>query len=179
MYVLLDIDDTLCNTIDIWLRRYRNKYKHKLYPKDIKDWNLVQYTVPECGTKIYDFLKSKTLYNYVKPLPRALEGVNILRNLGFEIVYITGGQPEDSVYKFKWLKNNNFWKDKDHYIQTHSKFLVRGDLFIDDNYNNIISHKTTYNLLFNAPWNLKYEYKNRVSGWEEIIDTIDEYKESL
>ena len=56
MYALIDIDDTIADTIKVWIRRYNQKYKDKLKIKQIKDWNLVQYTVPECGDKIYEFL---------------------------------------------------------------------------------------------------------------------------
>lgn len=174
MYALIDIDDTLSDTIKVWIRRYNAKYKDHLKVNQILDWNLAQYTV--CGDKIYDFLKSKSLYNYVKPLPYALEGLEKFRTLKFNIVFVTGGTPEASVYKYKWLKDNGFWKNGDHYVQTASKYLIRGDILIDDNYENV-SKFLGYSLLINAPWNLKYEYKNRMNGWKEIIENIDKFME--
>lgn len=178
MYALIDIDDTLANTIKVWIRRYNSKYKDRLKVKQILDWNLAQYTVPECGNKIYDFLKSKTIYNYVKPLPYASEGLQKFRDLNFKIVFITGGTPEISVYKYKWLKDNGFWKSGDHYIQTASKYLIRGDILIDDNFENV-SKFLGYSLLIDAPWNLKYSFKNRMNGWKQIIENIDKYLEGI
>jgi 5'-nucleotidase len=175
MRVIIDIDDTICNTIDVWLKRYRQKYKHNLQTKDLHEWDLLQYVVPECGNKIYDFLKSKTLYNHIKPLPYALDGVNALRDLGFEIIYVTGGSPEGSVYKHKWLIDNGFWNEKDHYIQTVSKFLIQSDLMIEDNYENITNSNASFKILIDAPWNQKYQFYNRVSGWKDITDMINEY----
>ena len=174
MYAIIDIDDTIANTITVWIRRYNRKYKDKLKINQIEDWNLAQYTI--CGDKIYDFLKSKTLYNYVKPLPFALDGVNSLRNLGFSIVYATGGTPKGSVYKYEWLKNNGFWNKNDHYIQTASKFLIRGEILIDDNWDNINNFIGSMKLLIDAPWNKKYNYKNRIFGWKDILKTVEEYK---
>ena len=124
-------------------------------------------------------MNSKTLYNYVKPIPYALEGISKLRSIGFEIAYVTAGRPEHSVYKLKWLKDNNFWQKGDHYINTFSKNLICGMLFIDDNYSNIINSNSSCNLLMSKPWNLRYEYKNRFNNWQDIIRDIDRVLEAL
>ena len=175
-YVIIDIDDVLAATVPEWLKRYNRKYKDSLKMSYVRDWNISKYTVPECGDKIYDLLESKTFYNKVKPLPNALEGVGKLRELGFPIV--TGGKPEYSTYKFKWLQKHNFWNQNDHYVQTSSKHLIKGVLMIDDNYDNICN-TSAFGLLMDAPWNSKFEFKNRVMGWHEIIQNIDEYKENF
>ena len=178
LIALLDIDDTICDTVDVWLRRYRNKYKHKLYPEDITDWNLTKFVVPECGNKIYDLLKSKTLYNYIKPLPYALDGVNKLRSIGFRIAYVTGGLPIHSVYKYDWLKNYDFWQKGDAYIQTAHKELILGNILIDDNADNC-NLFTGFSILIDKPWNHYVNHPNRYAGWQEIIRDIDEVLEAL
>jgi len=178
MYAVFDIDDVLANTVPAWLKKYLKKYNHNLKKEDILDWDIAKYTVPECGNNIYNFLNSKTFYNSVKPIPLALKGVNTFRELGLEIVYATGGSPKASVYKFDWLQKNGFWQKQDHYVQTSSKFLLRGEILIDDNYDNVamFNKHSGYGLLYNAPWNSQCEYPNRVSGWKEIMETIDRYQ---
>jgi len=178
LIALLDIDDVLADTVPAWLKLYNRKYKQKLRKEDILDWNIAKYTVPECGDKIYDLLKSKSLYKQIKPLPDALEGVNLLRNTGFTIVYATGGKPEYSAYKQEWLINNGFFQREDRYIQTASKHLIRSHLIIDDNYDNICKSQA-FGLLFNCPWNQQYDFKNRMMGWNEIIKVIKDYKDSI
>jgi 5'(3')-deoxyribonucleotidase len=176
LFALIDIDDTICDTVPVWIRKYNKKYKDHLKVKNIQEWDLAQYTVPECGIKIYDILEQGNLYKFTKPIPLALDGINALRSLDFEIAYITAGSPKASVNKYRWLKDHNFWNIKDHYVQTHSKHLIKGDLMIDDNYNNIINFSGK-GLLFNQPWNLKYTYGNRINGWKPIIDDIHKYTE--
>jgi 5'(3')-deoxyribonucleotidase len=177
LLTIIDIDDTICNTVPVWIRKYNRKYNDKLKISQIQDWNLAKYTVPECGDKIYDILEQGNLYKFVKQIPYALEGITKLRSLGANIIYATGGSPKASVHKYEWLKENGFFHGNDHYIQTVSKHLIKGDLMIDDNYSNIIKFQG-YGLLFNQPWNLKYTYGNRTDGWKSIINDINKYLES-
>ena len=172
MIALIDIDDVLSDTINTWLKRYRSKFKHKLYPEDILSWDLTEYVVPECGNKIYDLLKSRTLYDHIKPLPHALDGVNRLRSIGFGIAYVTGGLPEHSVHKYKWLKDHEFWQKGDHYIQTNSKFLISGNILIDDNGKNCMEFNGM-SILMNKSWNKNFNHPNRFNNWSEIIADID------
>ena len=174
LIALIDIDDTICDTVPIWIRRYNRKYKDHLKVKDIQEWDLAQYTVPECGMKIYDILEQGNLYKFAKPIPLALDGVMALRSIGFEIAYSTAGNPKASVYKYQWLKDHDFWHSKDHYIQTASKHLIKGDLMIDDNYNNIINFYG-HGILYGQPWNSRYTYSNRVDNWKPIIDNVHQY----
>ena len=174
-YAKVDIDGVVADLHDEWLKRYRRKYKHKLYKKDITDWYIHQFVIPECNTKIYDIAKNPKIYDRVKPIPNALEGVQALRDLGFTIVFTTACFEGQAGRKFTWLKENNLWNEKDHYVETNSKHLIVGDLLIEDAYHNAMD-SNCYSLLITQPWNVKYDYPNRMNDWTEIISVIEEYR---
>lgn len=178
MRVIIDVDDVLADLITVWVRRYNKKYHDNLKVKNITDWNIAKFTKAECGDKIYEFIESPHLYNYIKPLPYALEGVNEIRDLGFEIVYATHSTVGAAGRKYLWLKQHGFWNEKDHYVETKSKHILNGNLMIDDNYSNIekfIANTSGFGLLMTRPWNKKYAYSSRVNGWKDILDSIGEY----
>lgn len=175
LFCKIDIDGVCADLCSEWLKRYRRKYKHKLFPKDITDWNTHQFVVPECGTKIYDFVKTPKIYDKVKPIPYALEGVQSLRDLGFTIIYTTACFEGQAGRKYSWLKEHGFWNEKDHYVETNSKHLIKGDLLIDDRYENVIN-SNCYSILLSQYWNLKYHFANRMNDWREIIIEIERYK---
>jgi 5'(3')-deoxyribonucleotidase len=162
-----------------WLRRYNRKYKHNLKKEDILEWDLSKSALPECGNKIYEFIENPKLYDKVEPIPYALEGINALRNLGFEIIYATYSTIGVSGRKIFWLKDHGFWNEKDHYAEIKDKFLLSASVIIDDNPVNVQKFQGYLPILFSAPWNKNFVWKYRINSWKEIIDKIEEYKSIL
>ena len=178
LYAKVDIDGTIAQLLKAWLKVYRRKWKHKLYEKDIIDWNTHLFVLPECGKKVYDIVKNPKIYDKVEPVPYALEGVQALRDLGFIIVYTTACFEGQAGRKYKWLQEHGFWNEKDHYVETNSKHLIIGDLLIDDAYHNVID-SNCYSLLLTQPYNIKYDFPNRMKDWTEITNIIEEYRRTL
>jgi 5'-nucleotidase len=171
-----DIDDVLLPLVPAWLKKYNRKYKDNLKVEQILDWNIDRFVKGECGSKIYEFIENPKIYNKIKPMPYALEGIDAFRELGFEIIYCTHSTVGAAGRKFIWLKDNGFWKEGDHYVETKSKHIIRADVLIDDNFSHIEKFQGRMPLLFDMPWNRQYNIPNRMSGWKEIIGTINFYK---
>ncbi len=180
MYIQIDIDDVCANTMEIWLNKYNKYYKDNLTKEQISDWNISMFVKPECGNKIYDFLKYPSLYKHVEPIPDALEGVNSFRSFkDIKIIYCTDSSMSPKFTKLKWLQDHGFWQYGDYYIETPYKFLLRGDIIIDDNPKNIAESNCHLKILFNRPWNKYFEWTHRVDGWKQIINLVNEYKEKM
>lgn len=174
-YVLIDIDDTIGDLVSVWINRYNRKYNDNLIKENITDWNIANFVKPECGEKIYDFIKTPSIYKRVNPIPLSKEGVSELRQY-FDIIFTTSTPHPIQGIKYLWLKEHEFWNEKDHYVETSSKFLIKGSLIIDDNWENILKF-SGFGLLFDQPWNKKFKHPNRIHGWEEILDNINKFKE--
>lgn len=175
IYALIDVDGVIADLLTVWLNKYNKKYDDNLSYNDIIDWDLMQFVKPECGKNIFTFLDNPRMYKYVKPIPLALEGINDLRNY-MRIVYTTATPYKVGGIKYWWLSENGFWNEKDYYIETHSKFLINGDLLIDDGFHNVQKFPKL-SLLFDQPWNQKYHHPRRIHGWEEILDNMNKFRE--
>jgi 5'-nucleotidase len=176
MNVLIDVDDTICDFVSIWLECYGADYNHKLTKEDILTWDLSHYVKPECGIKVYDYLKmdNLNLYYCVSPIDGALEGIKRIEDLGHKIVFVTAMDYRNR--KAEWLVVNGFfpvYSNRD-YVVSEDKSLIRGDLLIDDNCDNVISFGCEKAWLFTQPWN-KCCHLDRVNNWDEIIRRLEKF----
>jgi 5'-nucleotidase len=162
MIIGFDVDSVLAMTCFEWLRRYNVDYDDNLTPDDITSWDTHKFVKPACGFKIYDYLVPD-LYDNVQPYPGAVKTVNLVRRLGFRVVFVTSVNQEYGA-KYYWLLRNDFFngveKPKKDYVETGDKTLVQAmDYLVDDSLDNIYSvyntrmTKSVIPIIFNQPWN--------------------------
>ena len=167
MIIGIDVDDVVANLVDAWLARYNFDYKDNLKNKDITEWNISKFVKPKCGIKIYDYLKDKTLYNFVNPVQNSLNAVNMLKNFG-RVVFITAPISETMGEKYSWLKEHGYIDTIKDYIEATDKDLIKCNFLIDDGYHNIKNRKGSF--LFSRPWNKSFNYPQRINSWKEFIE---------
>ena len=167
MIIVLDIDDVCANLIPIILLKYNKLCDDTLKLEDITDWNIGSFT--KIGDKFYDYfsMPDLNLYQGMPPVKDALEGVQYLRKLKYDIVFCTAYDFHNR--KWEWLKENKFTSSMDEYVVAHNKNLIKGDVIIDDNYANFSSFDGD-KLLFDAPYNRKYKTAYRVNNWKDIME---------
>lgn len=163
--ILFDIDDVVADLMTPWLSWYNWQYVDNLKKKDIKDWDISQYTVPACGEKIYDFVHDPRVYSLVKPIKGAKKTIKELRTNGHKVMFVTAVNQYNSGAKIKWLNVHGFKVKDEDYIESKDKSGVYGDLFFDDGWHNISNTIAKEAYLYNQPWNEKYDYKKRVKNW--------------
>lgn len=173
MKILVDTDGVLADTMTEWLRRYNNDYDDNLKVEQITEWATDKFVKPECGTKIYDYLYDRDLYNNVFPIDGASSSVKWLKNHGHEVVFVTSGVQES---KAVWLSNYGFtsgyWMFAPELIVAHHKYHIKGDLIIDDNPKNCDEFGGRA-ILFNQPWNESAQTNHfRAYGWPDVIEHI-------
>jgi 5'(3')-deoxyribonucleotidase len=167
MIIAIDVDDTVANLSDAWLGRYNYDFEDNLTKNDITKWSVHKFVKPECGERIYDYLKDPTLYNFVEPIPHSLEAVNLLKRVA-RIIFVTAPTLEVMGRKYYWLKEHGYIDSLDDYIETKEKYLINYDYIIDDRWDNVKGSND--NWLYNAPWNKKYNYPQRIKSWKKFID---------
>ena len=171
--IFVDVDDVCALLSQVWLARYNKDYDDNLTDDDITDWNIHQFTKPECGLKIYQYLKDPTIYDEIEPREGALKGVNALRELGLRVLFATACPVETAGRKFFWLKEHGFIKKERDYIEVHDKSLLLGRYMIDDSYDNVHGF-SGYGYLLTRPWNKKHQWYHRTGSWEEFIPIMKE-----
>ncbi len=163
--IAVDVDSVVAELGPAWLGRYNKDYNDTLTSKDILSWDTHLYVKPECGLKIYEYLKDPTLYDDVKPIPYALECVKYLSQQ-YRIIYVTTSPIESFGAKYKWLKRYKFISDLSDYVECKDKSLIKADYLIDDNFNNVKQFGGV-GYLFTQPWNIKFYWPFRINDWLE------------
>lgn len=171
--ILVDVDGVVADIHTAWLRSYNRDYNDTLQVSDIKAWAMHEFVKPECGKNIYRYLNFPDFYDDVLPIEGALEGVQILRDFGYRIVFVSAGFHEA---KARWLCKQGFcvefpypdrsWSTPTDLILANDKSLIRGDYLIDDRPDNLFGHSAR-GILFDQPWNQAPFYP-RVNGWHGV-----------
>ena len=168
----IDFDGVCGDLLTVWLMKYNKDYSDNLTPNDITDWNIHQFTKPECGLKIYDYIENPDIYDTVMPILGATTVVRRIRNLGYRIIYVTNSTNGTSGRKFKWLKEYEMISDLDDYIECKDKSLIKADYLVDDYPLNITSFSGT-GILFSQPYNARSWNTPRCNDWGEVYRFFD------
>ena len=174
--ILVDVDGPVANLPEAWLMRYNQDYNDCLTVDQIDSWDMVRYVKSECGSAIYSYLDSH-IYDFVKPVKGALEGVQELRKAGHRVIFVTSSPEGTGDAKYAWLKRHGFLDARgaygdgrvsDDYIEAHDKSLIRGDVLIDDREENVQNFPGN-TILFDAPHNRSYEHIRRAFSWDDVL----------
>jgi len=177
MIIGVDVDDTVLNLVDTWLKFYNRDYNDTLYRSSLTNWDIASFTKPACQNAVYDYL-TPAMYDHCLPIEGALAGVNALRELGHRVVFVTSTRRECAGRKLDWLVDHGFLTLKyncisDDYVECHDKGLVAVDILVDDGAHNLDKFKGLP-LLFDQPWNRDAAY-TRAYGWSDVPDFVKTY----
>jgi 5'(3')-deoxyribonucleotidase len=152
----IDVDEVVAQLHEAWLARYNEEYGENITPDHIMSWDIHEYCLE--GHRIYDFLKPG-IYTEVAPVPGAKLALELLRDLGYSITFVTncGQAHEFADEKLGWLKEYGLMDaTTDGFISTKEKRLAPVDILIDD----YIKHVTEFerpgrvSMLVTRPHNL-------------------------
>ncbi len=136
MIIACDVDGVVADLFASWLAKYNKDYNDTLTPDKITEWDVSLFVKPECGEKIYDYLRHGDLYDEVPVIEGALEGVEELRMLGHRVVFVTTCVKEMTDPKWNWLEKRGFLPhgryNQDDLVIAADKLLVDAQLLIDD-----------------------------------------------
>ena len=180
--IMVDIDNTVCDTAKAMLDIINNKYGTHFVADDINQWKCVLKN-PNDGTLIsytkelfiaYDtpgFLTS------IPPISGAQGGIKRLRDSGHNITMLTGRSP-------KYAEDTKVWMDtfiaRDipiiHATEKKFKYMDGFDLIFDDAPDEVISiyQNGGKAVLMKQPWNwmVPFHHAKRVNDWAEFLQLI-------
>ncbi len=178
MIILVDMDDTIEQLLEAWVRRANEKYDRNVMLDEITSWNVAAPYTGLTRKQIYDVIYEKGFWESVKPMPGAAEALKHFMDEGHEVFIVTATEPEHVEEKMKGLLFRYFpflsWSQV---IITGRKQMIRGDVLIDDGIHNLEGGEYR-KILFTAPHNRNYDAEAngmiRVRNWEEIVQMIDQ-----
>lgn len=169
--IAMDVDGVIADLAPAWLARYNHDYNDNLKPSDLTGWDTHKFVKPECGFKMYDYLKDPHLYDDVLPTDGALDAINILKAHDYRIVYVTVTPIDASGRKFFWLRQYTFITDIKDYVEASDKSLIRAGTIVDDKPENLDTFDGK-KILFVQPWNQFQQYNpNYLSAinWKDVL----------
>lgn len=134
--ILVDLDSISNNLLVKWLSEYNRDYDDNLTPDDIMSWDTHLYVKPECGKKIYGYFTPE-LFLDLDPLEGAVEAIKTLFEDGHNITFVTATPWGCADAKYTWCRKHFPFLTSHDVIMAHKKYLVNGDVLIDDSPKNI------------------------------------------
>lgn len=170
----VDVDDICALLTPVWLARYNKDFGDELMENDLLSWGIWEYVKPECGKRIYQYLKDPHIYDTVLPRDNSVWGVNTLRNFGFRVVFATSTPIETAGVKYNWLMYHGFHPETKDYVECEDKSLLLGDYMFDDGFHNVENFSGLAYLL-TRPWNSNNFWSPRVKSWEQLIGEVERH----
>lgn len=165
----VDVDMVMANTFPVWLERSVRTLGRAYAMKDIYG---------EAANKDEEFialLSDPTLYDTVRPVAGALDGIAALHSDGFRTVFVSSNVMKMRDAKVEWLMR---WgalpqtnRQQPDWIDAHDKSLIEVDILIDDLPKNLERFGKRA-VLFNYPYNHRARRNEglwtRVDSWTEV-----------
>lgn len=195
MLIACDVDNVVAGLYDEWLRRYNEEYDDTLTVAQLTSWDIASLVKPECGDRIFKYLQAPDLYECVRPLDGALEGVTRIRQLGHEFLFTTSCHYGMVDQKARWMERERFCLPPsgrrllepnllpDDFVAITPKTRIMADLLIDDGGHHVkqwIEKTRRRAILFEYPHNrdldmtsINWGWCSRVSSWAEIVQLLE------
>lgn len=181
MIIGCDVDGVVADLHTRWLELYNRDFGDNLTVVDIRAWGLDEFVKPEAKKAIYGYLHKEDLYDHVRPVEGALEGVQYLRARGYRVVFVTSNVLGMTDPKWRWLVSKGFLPNttsQPDLVVANDKGLLTGvDTLLDDRDKNVEDWQKASGrtgILFDAPYNHASVGLFRVYGWGEALEAIEE-----
>lgn len=177
MMVLLDVDGPVCDWLGGALEVVEDVTGKRFYRDEVRNW-LMFHTLGLTAAQVREIeheIDQPGWCAALKPTLGAYEGVEALRDLGYVVHYVTSPWITAKNWTYErteWLVRHNFAAGAHHVTHTSAKYLLQGDIFVDDHPGNVnlwqASNKAGQGLLWSAPYN-RFAEGYRVGGWDDLV----------
>ena len=179
MVILIDMDDVLECLVNAWIPYLNKKYSTNVAVEDIKEWNMSKAFPTLSYEQVYSAEMDDDFWKDVKPMPGADEALRKLIADGHELFVVTATVYETLRSKMENVLFKYFpYLDWSHVIITSHKYLINGDILIDDGPHNL-AKGNYHKILFEACHNRSFDESSigavRVKNWEEAYEEVCRY----
>ncbi len=183
MTILVDMDDTIEQLLQAWVREINKQYDQHLAYEDVLTWDISEVCPELTKEQVMAIPFQPGFWRTVDPVPGAAEALQRLMDAGHEIFIVTATYPESVPEKMNDLLFKYFpFLTWDQVIITRNKQMIRGDVLIDDGIHNLVGGDFV-KVLMTAPHNKNYDAEAngmiRVNNWTEIENLIPRIEEKL
>ena len=172
MTIFVDMDDVLADTYGKHIELYNKEHKQELSLAHIESGE-VWHNVPEMHQEsILQHAYQEGFFRDLEPIKDAIQVMEALYNKHEVYIATAATQfPNSLKEKSDWLDQYMPFITWQHRIMCGHKFILKGDLLIDDRTYNLEKFDGD-TLLFNSPHNINDTGYTRVSSWLEIAERL-------
>jgi 5'(3')-deoxyribonucleotidase len=139
--VLLDSDGVIMDLASAWCKAYNEQYQDNVSVEAFIGYKDLEKQV-KCGNAVFDIIKQPGFFNKLQPAPDAVESLERLAinpKLDCYILTAFSGNAEIAYGKMQSLPRVFPFFDPEKIILCKPKFLVYGNVLVDDSFENLIN----------------------------------------
>ena len=179
MIIKVDIDGVLRNMNDMLVHLYNQRFKTNLTVEELTDYDVSKsFPLFEMWTHTtaveYFFNEHKEeVFFEANPYSGVKEAMQKLMDNGHKVVIVTWQfTTMNKKLTLDWLDENKI--PYDDICFTRDKWMIQGDIIIDDNPELILNEKeTAYKYLVDQPYNQECNFEgSRVKSLSEAVDLV-------
>lgn len=176
--ILVDMDDTIENLLECWVKCLNEKFSTNVVLNDIIDWDINKFFPTLSNNEIFSPIINGDVWDYVKPKEGAVHYLKKLIDDGHKVYILTNTHYKCVEEKFDKVLFKYFpFIKPDQIIIAKDKQMVKGDYLIDDGFHNLVGGDYQ-GILVDMPHNRFFNEKEhsviRVKTWEEIYEIISD-----
>ncbi len=172
MRLLIDMDGVLVDLHGPWMSWINQEYGTNYTVQDINQWEISK--LPGLCPKVYNYLRLPGTFSEAPAITWSRYYLQKLYSEGHEIIICTAaicGFEE----KLQWIKKHIPFIKPEDVVFTYKKYLVQGDVLLDDKTQNLeefATHGSGIGIAFTAAHNQDWTGP-RVASWEQFYNTIN------
>ncbi len=180
MRIIVDQDEVLAHWVSRIIQWYNEDHGTSHVRDHIKEYFAMEKVLGPNGKEyIKECLKEPDLYSSLDIVDGAVDGMRQLHDDGHDIIIATALPADGSIGyhgKIEWMRRVMPWFDLKNFVAIQRKYLLNGDILVDDAPHNIDSWTATDRpaIIFDAPWNreMANTTAHRAVGWDDVVEII-------
>lgn len=178
MIIACDVDNVLNDLQETVVSLFNQRYDTSYVLEDFHDYDIANDLSMHEATAMKEIYGEAGIYDLVKPLPGAQEGLQKLINAGHQVYLVTQTIPSIYDEKVAWLHHYFPFIDDVHIVSMAHKWLFKCDIMVEDNLQNLLTGHHYERICMNYPWNQKaddwvYDIY-RCNSWDDIVNAVNE-----
>lgn len=172
--ILIDMDDTITNFLEEVINEYNKTYGTSHSIDEVTEWVIPSSF--EYG--LFSVLELTNILTMITPKLDSIEYINKWIDEGYDVFIVSDCCNCYQSYrdKLKWLKTYIPKFDLSHFIPCKEKYVIQGDILIDDNLDNLnkwsLNNPYGHDLLMTAQHNKQIQDERRINSFKEADDYI-------
>lgn len=177
MVICIDCDNVLCNLQEVVVNIFNERYGTHYTLNDFTEYDIMNILPTAEAVKMKNIYGESGLYDLVKPLPGAQNAIQRLVNMGHKVYIATDAIPETYGEKVEFIQRYFPCVSAENIVAIKHKHLLRCDVLIEDNLDNLLAGQHYSRCLMNWPWNQSNKdwiYGiERCYGWDDVLAAIN------